>query len=59
MVTAVSNINMNKISMDDTGYFDEDPSTEQLKQHLNGDSDREKLDAMKRLIAVRFFFPFF
>lgn len=30
-----------------------------LKIQLDGNSDRDKLDAMKRLIAVCFLFPFF
>jgi hypothetical protein len=47
-----TNMNMNKIGLDNSQFFEANAKLEDVKKMLDSDSDKDKMDAMKRLIAV-------
>jgi len=52
VVNAVSGMNMNKMGLDNANYFDQTAKLEDLRKNLESDSDKEKLDAMRKLMAM-------
>jgi hypothetical protein len=46
-----------KNNIDNNAYFEDTAKLDDIKRALESDSDKDKLDSMKRLIAVRSF-PF-
>eukprot|EP01119_Soliformovum_irregulare_P017735 TRINITY_DN5315_c0_g6_i1.p1 TRINITY_DN5315_c0_g6~~TRINITY_DN5315_c0_g6_i1.p1 ORF type:complete len:1052 (+),score=400.87 TRINITY_DN5315_c0_g6_i1:2138-5293(+) len=52
VVNAVSGINMNKIGLDNNSYFESNGKLEDLRKQLESDSDREKVEAMKKLMGM-------
>jgi hypothetical protein len=51
-VTGVQKLRENKMGMDDGHYFEDNAKLEDFRAMLESNSDKEKMEAMKRLIAV-------
>lgn len=55
VVDVFKNMNVGNIQLPDItpqNYFEANTKVEDIKNHLEGDSDKDKMDSMKKLIAV-------
>jgi hypothetical protein len=50
---------MNKISLDDSHYFETNQKLEDIKRLIDNDADSQKLEGLKRVIGVSDFLYYY
>ena len=53
IVSGVQKLKENKMGLDNSHYFEDNSKFEDMRAMLDSNSDKDKMEAMKRLIAVR------